>query len=422
MKNKISIFYDCTKLVQLINSTQFNGILRADLEYLTHFIAKNKEFDIYGILEFTQKDGVNYFSMLPNDLVRTICDLYDARWLVNPTLLKKREEEIKKIINKIKLIFQKINLIPGTRLDSKIKHLSDATSVYVNCSFFSIVNADGHAEQIKKSGLKPFYVVYDLLPLEFPELFWNDEISLRHFNILNAMASENSTLISISNDVNHKLQNLVNQIEITCKNFSVSQCGVSEVFLKNKTSSNVVRDYENKFTIFCTIEPRKNHILLLNVWREIINSGAADIPKLSIIGRRGWNNEDVFRLLDKSPAIKKYVTVFDSLKDEDMIKEIKSSRATLFPSFGEGWGLPIVESMAMGIPVICSDIPVHRECSQGLATYIHPIDGLGWQHEILKQSQYSQQDDLQQRLKIINFNPIAWADSANAICDTILKS
>lgn len=422
MKNKISVFYDCTKLVQMINSTQFNGILRADVEYLSHFIAKNKDFEIYGIFEATKDSGQNYFAMLPGDLVRKICDIYDSRWLVNAKALKAREKEIKKITDEIILIFQKINVVPDTRIDVKINKLSDDSSVYVNCAFFSIANTDGHAEQIKKSGLKPFYVVYDLLPLEFPELFWNDEIPLRHFNIINAMASDNSTLISISNDVNNKLQNLVNQIGISCKDFSVSQCGVSDVFLKNKLSTNTVRNFENKFTIFCTIEPRKNHLLLLNVWREMINSGASNIPKLSIIGRRGWNNEDVFRLLDKSAAIKKYVTVFDSLKDEDMIKEIKSSRATLFPSFGEGWGLPIVESLAMGIPVICSDIPVHRECSQGLATYIHPLDGLGWQQEILKQSQYSQQDDLQQRLKIASFNPIAWADSANAICEAILKN
>jgi glycosyltransferase involved in cell wall biosynthesis len=421
MNNKISVFYDCTKLVQLINSTQFNGILRADVEYLNHFIARNKEFDIYGIFEATKKDGQNYFAVFSSDLVRKICDIYHARWLIDAKTLKAREIEIKKTTDEITLVFQNINLIPGTRLDAKINQLSNASSVYVNCSFFSIVNTDGHADQIKKSGLKPFYVVYDLLPLEFPELFWNDDIPLRHFNIVNAMASNDSTLISISHDVNHKLQNLVHQIGIACKDFAVSQCGVSDVFLKNKLSPNAIRDCENKFSIFCTIEPRKNHILLLNVWREMINSGAADIPKLSIIGRRGWHNEDVFRLLDKSPAIKQYVTVFDNLKDEDMVKEIKSSRATLFPSFGEGWGLPIVESMAMGIPVICSDIPVHRECSQGLATYIHPLDGLGWQQEIWKQSQYSPQDDLEQRLKIASFNPIAWADSAHAICAAILK-
>lgn len=422
MNNKISVFYDCTKLVQLINSTQFNGILRADVEYLRHFIIRNKDFQIYGIFEATKDDGQNFFVMLPSDLVRKICDIYDARWLVDAKALKAREREIKKITDEITLIFQNINLIPDARVDIKISKLSDASSVYVNCAFFSIVNTDRHAEQIKKTGLKRFYVVYDLLPLEFPEFFWSDEIPLRHFNIVNSMASGDSTLISISHDVNTKLQNLVNQIGISCKDFSVSQCGVSDVFLKNKLSTNTVRDFENKFTIFCTIEPRKNHILLLNVWREMINSGAADIPKLSIIGRRGWNNEDVFRMLDNSPAIKKYVTVFNNLKDEDMIKEVKSSRATLFPSFGEGWGLPIVESMAMGIPVICSDIPVHRECSQGLATYIHTLDGLSWQKEILKQSQYSPQDDLRQRLKIASFKPIAWKESANAIGEAILKN
>jgi glycosyltransferase involved in cell wall biosynthesis len=421
MKNKIHVFYDCTRLVQLINSTQFNGILRADVEYLSHFIARNKDFEIYGIFEATKDNGQNYFAMLSNDLVRKVCDIYDARWLLDPKALKARERKIKKITDEIALVFQNINLTPDTRLDVKIKHLSDEYSVYVNCSFFSIINPAGHAEQVKKSGLKPFYVVYDLLPLEFPELFWNDEIPLRHFNILNAMASADSTLISISHDVNHKLQNLISQIGLKCRDFSVSQCGVSEVFIKNKLSSYEKINFENKFTIFCTIEPRKNHILLLNVWREIINSGVDDIPKLSIIGRRGWNNEDVFRFLDKSPAIKQYVTVFDNLKDEDMIKEIKSSRATLFPSLGEGWGLPIVESMAMGIPVICSDIPVHRECSQGLATYIHPLDGLGWHREITKISKMTSLE-IKEKYEILkNFEPIAWSESCEKLINSIVN-
>jgi len=206
MNHKTSIFYDCTKLVQLINSTQYNGILRADVEYLSNFIARNEEFNIFGVFEATKKDGKNYLVLLSSDLVCKISDIFDPRWLVDAEMLKARDERIKKITDEIALSFKNISLLPGTRIDININNFSDATSVYINCSFFSIVNPDGHAEQIKKSGLKPYYVVYDLLPLEFPELFWNDEIPLRHFNIVNAMASGDSTLISISHDVNQNFK------------------------------------------------------------------------------------------------------------------------------------------------------------------------------------------------------------------------
>lgn len=61
----------------------------------------------------------------------------------------------------------------------------------------------------------------------------------------------------------------------------------------------------------------------------------------------------------------------------------------LFPSFVEGWGMPLVEALAMKIPVICSDIEAFRESGQMLAKYISPIDAKCWQNEIIKISNNS---------------------------------
>jgi hypothetical protein len=55
----------------------------------------------------------------------------------------------------------------------------------------------------------------------------------------------------------------------------------------------------------------------------------------------------------------------------------------LFPSFSEGWGMPLIETQAMGTPVICSDIPVFHEASSALATFINPLDAITWQKTIL---------------------------------------
>jgi glycosyltransferase involved in cell wall biosynthesis len=422
MSNKKSIFYDCTKLVQLMHSTQFTGILRTDVEYLRNFIQKKHAFNVYGIFEATKDDGRNYLLFLSSELIAKISDVFHPRWLINEKNLDQRKINIQKIIDSISFSLTEMRLELGTRLDAKIKKFSKNNSIYVNCSFFSILNPLGHAEQIQYSKLKPFYIIYDLLPLEYPEFFWTDEIPVKHLKIITSMASDNSTLIAISEDVKIKIRNLLNQIGVDCNNISVAQCGVSDIFLINKFNEFEKRFFENKFTIFCTIEPRKNHILLLNVWREMINADIKNIPSLTIIGRRGWHNEDIFRFLDKSPAIKEYVTVLNDLTDDQMVAEIKSSKATLFPSFGEGWGLPIVESLSMGVPVICSDIPVHRECSQGLATYIHPLDGLGWYKEIINKINYSEHDDLIARKNISIFKPITWGDSADLMISKIKNS
>ena len=52
--------------------------------------------------------------------------------------------------------------------------------------------------------------------------------------------------------------------------------------------------------------------------------------------------------------------------------------AVLMPSFAEGYGIPVVEALSLGTPVICSDIPVFRKISQGNALLRSPIDGRGW--------------------------------------------
>jgi glycosyltransferase involved in cell wall biosynthesis len=50
----------------------------------------------------------------------------------------------------------------------------------------------------------------------------------------------------------------------------------------------------------------------------------------------------------------------------------------LLPSFFEGYSLPVVEAITMGVPVICSDIEVHREVGKSVPDFIDPLDGAGW--------------------------------------------
>jgi glycosyltransferase involved in cell wall biosynthesis len=57
---------------------------------------------------------------------------------------------------------------------------------------------------------------------------------------------------------------------------------------------------------------------------------------------------------------------------------LSNACALLMPSFAEGFGLPIIEALALGTPVIASDLPAHREAGGESVTYLSPIDGLGW--------------------------------------------
>ncbi len=126
-----------------------------------------------------------------------------------------------------------------------------------------------------------------------------------------------------------------------------------------------------------TIEPRKNHRLLLDVWDRLAKDPAP--PRLVVIGRRGWNNEAVFARLDRGPPA---VHEFNDLDDETVAAVLARARALLFPSLAEGFGLPAAEAAVLGVPVICSDLPVFHEVLGDYPIYLDPKDMYSWETKI----------------------------------------
>jgi len=133
------------------------------------------------------------------------------------------------------------------------------------------------------------------------------------------------------------------------------------------------------FFIQCgTIEPRKNHLTILQVWRELVSRHGRSAPKLLLVGARGWENENVLDLLDRSVSLRDHVLEVSGLPTPVLRRLLASARALLMPSFAEGFGLPLAEANAAGARVIASDIPVFHEIAAGSFVPVSPIDGLGW--------------------------------------------
>jgi glycosyltransferase involved in cell wall biosynthesis len=120
---------------------------------------------------------------------------------------------------------------------------------------------------------------------------------------------------------------------------------------------NVKRSEKPYFVILGTIEPRKNHKLLLDIWdRMHLKMDESRIPELRIIGSRGWKNEEVFDRLDHSPIMGKTVFELGPLPDKEMKEHLAGATALLFPSLAEGFGLPPFEATALGVPSISAPL------------------------------------------------------------------
>ncbi len=132
-----------------------------------------------------------------------------------------------------------------------------------------------------------------------------------------------------------------------------------------------------------TIEIRKNHILLLKLWLELIRAGRP-MPRLVFVGRRGWLVDDVYHYAESNAELRPFVSILHDVPDADLASLYQHCLFTVFPSRTEGWGLPITESLSMGKICVHSTDPAQVEASQGLMPALHPDDFMTWRHELLR--------------------------------------
>lgn len=122
-----------------------------------------------------------------------------------------------------------------------------------------------------------------------------------------------------------------------------------------------------------TIEPRKNHPYLVTIWKLWLEEGL-DPPDLVIVGRYGWRMADFKYMLDSTGNLDGRVHLLHDLNDAQLERLYQSCLFTAFPSFIEGWGLPVGESLAHGRPCIASSTTSIPEVGGDLVDYIDPYN------------------------------------------------
>jgi len=403
---KTRIRFDLSRIFQRGTRLTPTGIDRVDIRYAQMFIRNTDLFEFEGV--FIQK---GFFVLVSNSLAIKICDLVYKKWIdgVGPGYF--HIEQIEECIRDLAEEVRKTSLHQNSKIDVRlIKNTTPQHSIYINTGFSGLDSTIDHGEYKKATGDKMVYFVHDLLPLEYPEYFWKDWGKVHLQRLMNS-CSVADLIVTVSEDVALKLRNLLQHLNIDFNHIAPIRNGVEDKFVDNSMYSNEICQPKNQFTIVSTIEPRKNHLMLLEIWREFVFAGLENIPKLVIIGDRGWHNTNTFEFIDKCTAIHPYIEEVSDVGDDAMINYIRESKATLFPTYGEGWGLPVVESMALGVQVICSDLSVLRECSDNMAEYIEIHDKRKWIAEILRFSRMGVEACLGVQAKLSHFKPTRWEES-----------
>lgn len=226
---------------------------------------------------------------------------------------------------------------------------------------------------LKRYGIRIAVYVYDIIPITHPQ-YAHANTRFNFMNYIGAYLQYADAIIVSAKSTLDAIYELSDKLGLPHIPGYVSWLGSDFGGLKKASEENIPKEVveaaKSKYILnIGTIEPRKNHALLLDAFEQGLFE--KDV-KLIFAGKIGWNVEKLAERIEKHPEKDKRFYHFIGLSDEAIEYLYTHAFMVAFPTYIEGFGLPIVESLERGTPVLASDIPVLREVGRDYCEYFNP--------------------------------------------------
>lgn len=230
-------------------------------------------------------------------------------------------------------------------------------------------------------------VIHDLTYLYFPEVV--EEKNLAHLRrVVPRSIKKADFIITVSESVKAEL---VKEFNLNPKKCVVTPIPPDESFFANiskeeieNTKTKYKINLNKKYIYFIgNLEPRKNLKTLIKAYR-LLPKEIKDTYSLVLAGGKGWKTESTQKALNDAIEAGEDIKHLGFIDQEDSPALYQGASLFVMPSLYEGFGMPVLEAMASGVPVVASDIPVLKEVGGEYATYSNPKSPQSFSDAILQ--------------------------------------
>lgn len=229
------------------------------------------------------------------------------------------------------------------------------------------------AQLKQRQGIRYALLVHDLIPWRCPQLF-PEEAACEFVEWAEQAVPTADLLVVTSQSTKRDVDAYTKALQVPCPPVGIMPLGVdipSAVPEEEPLPAAIDRPF-----VLCvgTLEVRKNHLLLYHVWRKLVQEHPQEAPLLVLVGRPGWLVRDLLSQIANDPLVRDRIKILNGLSDRVLARLYRECLFTVYPSFYEGWGLPVSESLAFGKPCITSSSSSLPEAGGEFCEYHEPMD------------------------------------------------
>jgi glycosyltransferase involved in cell wall biosynthesis len=342
-----SIVFDVSDLVQYFRNNRLpTGIQRVQIEVISVTLLRTRAHQDIRVCCFTEQSS--YWREIPPDIFLELCDLslIDGDW----TAPEWRELMLD--------LDDLLNQADDFRFDEGAFLVNIGTSWWLQNYFLQVREAK------KRNNIRYIPFVHDMIPIMVPEycvdglvkefIGWAQAVyGHADFYFVNS-ESTRCDLIKVGQQLGYEIDpDRIRTVRLD------AEYRKSSVNLTDAAAAGNFRRHRltpGQYVLFVsTIEARKNHMAMFDAWLELCKDHGDDaIPKLVCVGKLGWLNEATFARLSASARLREKVVMLSNVSDEELGTLYGGCLFSVYPSFYEGWGLPVTEALSHSKPVLAS--------------------------------------------------------------------